>query len=150
MNIYYRSISSEWETPEALYNELNAEFQFSLDPCSTDDNHKCAKYFTKEDDGLSKTWEGETVWMNPPYGREIKQWIEKAHREARDNGVTVVCLIPARTDTSYWHDIIFPNAEVRFLKGRVKFINKLLPSYRKDGNFKVNGAPFPSAIVIFD
>ena len=133
--VHYSSKSNEWETPQELFDELDREFRFTLDPCCTPDNAKCKKFYTVEDDGLSKSWAGEVVFMNPPYGRQIGKWVEKAHKESQ--GATVVCLIPARTDTSYWHDYIFNKAEIRFLRGRVKF-----------GNQK-QGAPFPSAIVVF-
>lgn len=137
MEVHYSSKSNEWATPQNLFDELNEEFNFTLDPCATDENAKCSKYFTIEDDGLSKDWSNDVVFMNPPYGREIKKWIKKAYEESL-NGATVVCLIPARTDTTYWHDFIFDKAyDIRFLRGRLKF-----------GNSK-NSAPFPSAIVVY-
>jgi len=137
MEVHYSSKSNEWATPQNLFDELNDEFKFTLDPCATDENAKCSKYFTIEDDGLSKDWSKDVVFMNPPYGREIKKWIKKAYEESL-NGATVVCLIPARTDTTYWHDFIFNKAnDIRFLRGRLKF-----------GNSK-NSAPFPSAIVVY-
>ena len=137
MEVHYSSKSNEWATPQKLFDELNEEFNFTLDPCATDENAKCNKHFTIEDDGLSKDWSKDVVFMNPPYGREIKKWIKKAYEESL-NGATVVCLIPARTDTTYWHDFIFDKADdIRFLIGRLKF-----------GNSK-NSAPFPSAIVLY-
>ncbi|QGR79961.1 phage N-6-adenine-methyltransferase [Staphylococcus hominis] len=137
MEVHYSSKSNEWATPQNLFDELNDEFNFTLDPCATDENAKCSKYFTIEDDGLSKDWSKDVVFMNPPYGREIKKWIKKAYEESL-NGATVVCLIPARTDTTYWHDFIFDKADdIRFLRGRLKF-----------GGSK-NSAPFPSAIVVY-
>lgn len=137
MEVHYSSKSNEWATPQKLFDELNEEFNFTLDPCATDENAKCDKHFTIEDDGLSKDWSKDVVFMNPPYGREIKKWIKKAYEESL-NGATVVCLIPARTDTTYWHDFIFDKADdIRFLRGRLKF-----------GNSK-NSAPFPSAIVLY-
>ncbi|MCH4323798.1 phage N-6-adenine-methyltransferase [Staphylococcus haemolyticus] len=137
MSVHFSSKSNEWTTPQYLFDELNQEFNFTLDPCATEENAKCSKYFTIEDDGLSKDWSNDVVFMNPPYGREIKKWIKKAYEESL-NGATVVCLIPARTDTTYWHDFIFDKADdIRFLKGRLKF-----------GNSK-NSAPFPSAIVVY-
>ncbi|MDS0981102.1 phage N-6-adenine-methyltransferase [Staphylococcus hominis] len=137
MEVHYSSKSNEWATPQNLFDELNKEFNFTLDPCATDENAKCSKYFTIEDDGLSKDWSNDVVFMNPPYGREIKKWIKKAYEESL-NGATVVCLIPARTDTTYWHDFIFDKADdIRFLRGRLKF-----------GGSK-NSAPFPSAIVVY-
>ena len=137
MEVHYSSKSNEWATPMILFNELNKEFDFTLDPCSTHENAKCKKHFTIKENGLKRSWSKETVFMNPPYGREIKKWIEKAYKESL-KGTTVVCLIPARTDTTYWHDFIFGKADdIRFLRGRLKF-----------GNSK-NSAPFPSAIVIY-
>ena len=137
MNVHFSSKSNEWTTPQHLFDELNQEFNFTLDPCATEENAKCSKHFTIEDDGLSKDWSNDVVFMNPPYGREIKKWIKKAYEESL-KGATVVCLIPARTDTTYWHDFIFDKADdIRFLKGRLKF-----------GNGK-NSAPFPSAIVVY-
>tara|TARA_R100000664_G_scaffold10429_2_gene17232 strand:+ start:632 stop:1147 length:516 start_codon:yes stop_codon:yes gene_type:complete len=139
-DIIKTSKKDDWETPQALFDKLNNIYKFTLDPCATHENAKCKKYYTKEDNGLSKDWGGEIVFMNPPYGRDIKIWVRKAYQESL-NGATVVCLIPARTDTSYWHDYIFPNAKnIEFLRGRLKF--------------EVNGAakdpaPFPSAIIIF-
>ncbi|PTK72356.1 adenine methyltransferase [Staphylococcus haemolyticus] len=137
MKVHYSSKTNEWATPQNLFDELDDEFNFTLDPCATDENTKCSNYFTIEDDGLSKDWSNDVVFMNPPYGREIKKWIKKAYEESL-NGATVVCLIPARTDTTYWHDYIFGKADdIRFLKGRLKF-----------GDSK-NSAPFPSAIVVY-
>lgn len=129
------SKSNEWATPQWLFDELNKEFNFDLDPCSTHDNAKCLKHFTLEDDGLSKSWRGHNVFMNPPYGRQIGLWVRKAYEEST-LGATVVCLVPARTDTKWWHEYA-ALGEVRFLRGRVKF-----------GGSK-HGAPFPSAVVIF-
>jgi len=136
-NIHFKSESNEWETPQDLFEKLNEEFCFTLDPCATKENAKCEKYYTKKENGLIQDWRDEVVFMNPPYGREISKWIEKAHYETIQDDCLVVCLIPSRTDTKYWHEFIFPNAEIRFLKGRLKF-----------GGHK-NSAPFPSAIVIF-
>ena len=135
-NIHFKSESNEWETPQDLYNELDKQYGFTLDPCATPSNAKNDNFYTKEDDGLSQSWKGHVVFMNPPYGREIGKWIKKASEE---KSACVVCLIPARTDTKYWHEFIFPNAhKIMFIKGRLKF-----------GGHK-NSAPFPSAIVVFD
>ena len=137
MDVHYSSKTNEWSTPQAFFDELNKEFNFTLDPCATSENAKCTKYFTVEDDGLKQDWSKDTVFMNPPYGREIKYWVQKAYEESL-KGATVVCLIPARTDTAYWHDYIFGKADdIRFLRGRLKF-----------GGSK-NPAPFPSAIIIY-
>jgi len=132
----FTSNSDEWETPQELFDELNKEFHFNLDPCATEKNAKCSKYFTKKDDGLHKKWDGR-VFMNPPYGRKISQWVEKAYKEWWNHRVTIVCLLPARTDTKWFHDYCIKTDEIRFIKGRLKF------SKMK------NSAPFPSMIVIF-
>lgn len=129
------SNTCEWATPQALFDELNREFAFTLDPCSTHLNKKCEKHYTKEDDGLSKSWTGETVFCNPPYGKELRQWVEKCHSESM-KGTTVVMLIPARTDTSYFHEYIYGKHEIRFIRGRLYF---------NDGYGR---APFPSMIVV--
>lgn len=137
MSVHFSSKSNEWTTPQHLFDELNREYHFTLDPCATHKNTKCEKYFTEKENGLLQDWSDDVVFMNPPYGREIKHWIKKAYEEFL-NGATVVCLIPARTDTTYWHDFIFDKAfDIRFLKGRLKF-----------GDSK-NSAPFPSAIVVY-
>ena len=135
--VMFSSKTNEWETPAEFYNSLEKRFQFTLDPCATPKTAKCTKYFTEEDDGLSQDWSGNTVFMNPPYGREIKKWIKKAYQESRKSGTTVVCLIPSRTDTKYWHEYCMKAHEVYFVKGRLKF-----------GESK-NSAPFPSAVVVF-
>lgn len=131
--------SNEWETPDEIFNKLDEEFNFTLDPCRTDITAKCAKFYTKETDGLIQDWSEETVFVNPPYGREIKHWVEKSYKEFL-KGATVVMLIPARTDTKYWHEYIFDKAEVRFIQGRIKFL--------QNGEAK-QAAPFPSAIIVF-
>ena len=137
MDVHYSSKTNEWSTPQDFFDELDKEFNFTLDPCATSENAKCTKYFTVEDDGLKQDWSKDTVFMNPPYGREIKYWVQKAYEESL-KGAMVVCLIPARTDTAYWHDYIFCKADdIRFLRGRLKF-----------GDSK-NPAPFPSAIIIY-
>ena len=130
----FSSKTPEWATPQYLYDQFNKEFNFTLDPCATKENAKCTKYYTQSDNGLAHSWDNETVFCNPPYGREIGKWVKKAS-EAR--GGVVVMLIPARTDTKWFHDFIYRNAEIRFFKGRIKF-----------GDCK-NSAPFPSMIVIF-
>ena len=133
------SKTNEWETPIDLYKKLDDEFHFTLDPCATDNNAKCERYFTIADNGLAHEWDNDIVFMNPPYGRDKGRWIKKAYGESL-RGATVVCLIAARTDTSYWHDYIFNKAEIRFLRGRLCF-------KRADGSG--DRAPFPSAIVIY-
>ena len=130
--------SEEWETPQKLYEELDAVYHFTLDPCSTDANAKCAKHYTIEDDGLSKSWAGEVVFCNQPYGRRIGEWVRKCAEEA--DHATVVLLIPARTDTAYFHDYIYGKADITFLRGRLKF---------ELGGVAMNSAPFPSMVVAF-
>lgn len=134
--LMFSSKSNEWSTPQDFFDKLNGEFCFTLDPCSTDENAKCKKHYTIEDDGLSKSWENEIVFCNPPYGGETKKWVKKAYEESK-NGAVVVMLIPCRPDVSYFHDYILPYAEIRFIRGRLKF-----------GDSK-NSAPFPSMIVVF-
>lgn len=132
------SKSNEWATPRDLFELLNREFHFTLDPYATPQNAKCSKFFTKTENGLAHSWANERVFMNPPYGGSTGDWLHKAWRES-GNGAIVVCLIVSSTDRSYWHDLIFPlAAEVRFLRGRLTF-----------GEAK-STAPFSSAVVIFD
>ena len=133
----YSSKTDEWATPQALFNELDKEFHFTLDPCATKENTKCARFYTKEDNGLNAAWGKEVVFMNPPYGRKIKDWVERAQFAHKAERATVVCLLPARTDTQWFHDYIYNKAEIRFLRGRLKF---------NDGK---NPAPFPSMVVIY-
>ena len=138
MAVHFSSERHDWTTPRAFFDELHAEFGFTLDAAASPHNALCPRYFTEESDGLAQDWRGEVVWCNPPYGRQIGKWIAKAAEEAR-GGATVVMLIPARPDTAAWHDHIFanPQATVRFVRGRLKF-----------GEAK-ESAPFPSAVVIF-
>lgn len=133
----FSSRTDEWSTPQSVFEELNKEFHFNLDPCATKDNAKCRKFFTKAQDGLKQNWQGYNVFCNPPYGRKIKEWVIKAYTESLKPNTTVVMLIPARTDTSYFHDYIYGKSEIRFIRGRLKF-----------GNAK-NSAPFPSMIVVY-
>ncbi len=131
------SKSNEWATPQDFFDALNEEFCFTLDPCSTDENAKVKKHFTLKDDGLSKDWTKDVVFMNPPYGGHTADWLRKAY-ESSLSGATVVCLIVSSTDRSYWHDVIFPFAhQIRFIRGRLHF-----------GESKTS-APFASAIVVF-
>ena len=129
------SATDMWATPQDFFDRLNAKFHFETDVCATNENTKCDRWFTPEMDGLSRDWRG-VCWMNPPYGRGVGAWIEKAFRSARENGATVVCLIPARTDTRWWHDYCV-HGEITYIKGRLKF-----------GDAK-DSAPFPSAVVVF-
>lgn len=135
MTVHFSSATDVWATPQGLFDELNAEFGFSLDVCALPDNAKCSNFYTPEQDGLQQPWVG-TCWMNPPYGRHIGKWVRKARLSARD-GAVVVCLVPARTDTQWWHQHVTKATEVRFIQGRLRF-----------GNAQ-SSAPFPSAIVVF-
>jgi len=148
MDIHYSSKSNEWETPRTIFNQLNEEFNFQLDASATKDNALCANFFTLEDNSLIQDWSKyKSIFCNSPYGRMIGKFVEKAYQESQ-RGSTVVMLIPARVDTKWWHNYC-AKGEVRFIKGRLKFVNKSSPSYSDDGNFKLSPAPFPSAIVIF-
>ena len=130
----FTSNTDMWATPQDFFDELNKEFNFTLDPCSTHENAKCEKHYTVEDDGLSKDWTGETVFCNPPYGKEIGKWVKKCMESV---GGARVALLPARTDTRWFHDYVYGRAEIRFVKGRLKF-----------GDSK-NSAPFPSMVAIW-
>ncbi len=133
----YSSKTPEWSTPQQTFDTLNNHFNFEVDVCATDDNYKCDVYYTKEDNELNKEWK-ETIFMNPPYGREIKEWMKKAYEDSAKYNNTIVCLVPARTDTKWWHDYAMKASVIIFIKGRLKF-----------GESK-NSAPFPSAVVIFN
>jgi phage N-6-adenine-methyltransferase len=133
--VYHRSLTAEWETPRPFFDALHAEFHFTLDVCAKPNNAKCPRYFTPVDDGLVQPWDG-VCWMNPPYGRNLRDWMRKAYESAH-TGATVVCLLPVRTDTQWWQRYCVPPAEVRFVKGRLTF------------GGATNPAPFPNAVVIF-
>ena len=130
--LMFSSASDMWETPKDFFDRLNEEFHFTLDVCAAAENAKCSRFYTKEANGLMQPWDG-ICWCNPPYGRDIGKWVKKA----ADADCTVVMLLPARTDTRWFHDYIYGRAEIRFIKGRLKF-----------GNAQ-NCAPFPSMVVIF-
>ena len=132
--VMFSKKSDQWATPQEFYDKLNSEFSFTLDPCADAKNNKCSKYFTMENDGLKQSWAREIVFMNPPYSK-VKNWIQKAYEE-RKNAV-IVCLVPSRTDTKWFHEYCFHAKEIRFVKGRLKF-----------GDSK-NSAPFPSMVVVF-
>lgn len=133
--VLFSSKTDLWETPQWLFDELNEEFHFNLDVCALPENAKCTAYYTPDMNGLLQPWYG-CCWCNPPYGREIGKWVEKAYKSYKD-GSTVVMLLPARTDTKWFHDFIYHKSEIRFIKGRLRF-----------GDSKAN-APFPSMIVIY-
>ena len=135
--VMFSSATGLWATPQDLFDSLDAEFHFDLDPCADDENHKCEKYFTEAEDGLAQDWSGHRVFCNPPYGRDLKRWVEKAYREGCKDNTLVVLLIPARTDTTFFHDFIMHRSEIRFISGRLRF------------NGHKENAPFPSMIAVF-
>lgn len=137
ISVCFSSKSDDWATPQDFFDRLDAEFHFNLDPCADDHNHKCDRYYTKEENGLSKSWGGCTVFCNPPYGKDIAEWVRYAYEESKKPNTTIVMLIPARTDTRYFHDYIYGKAEIRFIRGRLKFGNA------------TQSAPFPSMVVVF-
>ena len=131
------SKTDNWATPQDFFDKLNEEFHFTLDPCANYENHKCDLFYTKEQDGLTKVWGGHVVFCNPPYGKEIADWVRYSYEQSQKPNTTVVMLIPARTDTRYFHDYIYGKAEIRFVKGRLKFGDA------------TTGAPFPSMVVVY-
>lgn len=133
--VMFSSNTDMWATPQDFFDVINKEFNFTVDVCATAENTKCSLFFTPEQDGLKQKWEG-ICYMNPPYGRSIGKWIQKAYNSSKE-GAVVVGLLPARTDTKWFHEYIYNKAEIRFIKGRLKF-----------GGCK-NSAPFPSMIVIW-
>jgi len=135
----FSSASGDWATPQAFFDRLNWRFgPFDLDPCASPHNTKCANFFTEAEDGLNKDWTGFTAFVNPPYGKGIDKWIKKAYDSTQDMNTRVVMLIPARTDTKYWHNYVMRAAEIHFVRGRLKFGDS------------TNSAPFPSAVVVFE
>ena len=135
-DVMFSSKTPEWATPQDLFDRLNEKYHFNLDSASTDENAKCQNHYTVSDDGLAKSWGGYTVFCNPPYGREIGKWVEKAYNESLKPNTLIVMLLPARTDTKWFHNYCV-KGKIEFIKGRLKF-----------GGCK-NSAPFPSMIVVF-
>lgn len=135
--VMFSSKTDMWETPQELFDKLDEEFHFTLDVCAVPENAKCNRFYSPEDDGLFQSWDG-VVWCNPPYGRKISDWVEKAYWENLTYGQTIVMLLPARTDTRWFHEFVLGKAEIRFIRGRLKF------------GGSQNSAPFPSMIVIFN
>lgn len=134
-DLMFSSETDMWATPQGFFDSLNKVFRFEIDVCAIAENAKCKTFFSPDVDGLTQEWNG-VCWMNPPYGREISAWVKKAYLSAKKNGATVVCLLPARVDTKWWHDYC-SGGEIHFIKGRLKFGNS------------ANSAPFPSAVVVF-
>lgn len=135
MGVHFSSATEMWSTPDDFFKKYDSVYGFQTDVCATQENAKCARFFTEQQDGLAQEWSG-ICWMNPPYGRTIKAWMHKAYKSSL-NGATVVCLVPARTDTAWWHEYAI-KGDIEFIRGRLKF-----------GGHK-NSAPFPSAIVVFN
>ena len=136
--VMFSSKSNEWATPQSFFDKLNNIFgPFTLDAAASADNYKVVNHFTQNDNALDKDWGGHKVFLNPPYGRALKDWVKKAYEEAQKDNTIVVMLIPARTDTQYWHDWVMKADEIRFVRGRIKFGDE------------TNSAPFPSAVVVF-
>lgn len=131
-DLMFSSKTDKWATPQDFFDKLNNEFKFQLDVCADENNHKCARFFTKEQDGLLQEWGGARVWCNPPYGRGVEEWVKKCSKCD-----LAVMLLPARTDTKWFHEYIYGKAEIRFVRGRLKFGNQ------------ENSAPFPSMVVVF-
>ena len=134
--LMFSSATDNWATPQEFFDLLDKEFHFDLDVCALPENAKCERYYTPEQDGLKQPWDGQCNWCNPPYGREIPKWVEKAYSYMM-RGATTVMLLPARTDTKWFHNYIKGRAEIRFLRGRLKF------------GGSPNAAPFPSMVVVF-
>lgn len=130
----FSSNSPEWETPPALFSIFDDQYHFTLDVCATKANAKCKRFFSPEDDGLAQDWSGERCWMNPPYGREIINWVEKAWMETE---ALVVALLPARTDTKWFHEYVYGQSEIIFWRGRLRFVGA------------ASSAPFPSMICVY-
>lgn len=144
-NALFSSKSDLWGTPPEVFRLLNEVYDFQLDAASTDENYLCPHHFTSDCDGLAQDWaRHRRVWLNPPYGRTISQWMRKAYEESR-KGCLVVCLVPARVDTKWWHDWVLNKAKVTFFKGRLRFIR-----YSNNHASRSGGAPFPSALVIYE
>lgn len=144
-SVLLSSKKMDYCTPQDFFDELDAEFVFALDAAATDKNAKCRRYFTPKDDGLKQPWDvppGYAVFCNPPYGRWIGEWVKKAYDESVRTGSTIVLLIPARTDTKYFHRYIYGKAEIRFVEGRLRFTDEDGSSY--------GPAPFPSMVVIYN
>jgi len=133
----FSSKDEVWATPQEFFDTLDEEFHFTLDPCALPSNAKCKKFYTPDDDGLQQDWGGNVVFCNPPYGRKVGAWIKKCYEESLKPHTTVVALVFARTDTAWFHDYALDKAEIRFVRGRLKF-----------GGQK-NAAPAPSMVLIY-
>lgn len=143
------SKNMDWCTPQDFFDKLDTEFRFVLDVAATENSAKCANFFTPETDGLNQSWSCcGAVFCNPPYGRELKKWVRKAYTEAQ-SGQTIVLLIPARTDTAFFHDYIYGKAEIRFVRGRLTFTD-VDGNPKRDKRGRAMPAPFPSMVVVYN
>lgn len=139
-DLMFSSKKMDWETPQVLFEQLNRKFKFDLDACASDENHKIDNYFTEKDDALVQKW-GGNVFVNPPYGRSIGDFIKKAYEEhLRDPNRFIVMLVPSRTDTRYWQDYVIDKSTIKYIRGRLKF--------EVDG-VATDAAPFPSALLVY-
>lgn len=134
-SVHFSSQKMDWPTPRELFAEVDAEFGFTVDVCASAENACLPRFWTERDEALLRSWEGERVWMNPPYGRQLSRWMEKAWTESAH--ALVVALVPSRTDTAWWHDHVMPADEIRFLRGRLRFMGA------------AHSAPFPSCLVVY-
>ena len=132
--------STVWGTPPEVFDPINNEFRFTIDVCAIAENSKCKRFFSPEENGLKQDWSNEVCWCNPPYGNEVPKWCKKALSESK-RGATTVLLIPCKTNTNWWHELVIPFSEVRFLRGRVKFI--------QNGIQSTQALPWPLAFVIY-
>jgi phage N-6-adenine-methyltransferase len=140
-----------WETPPYFFKLLNENINFTLDPCASDQNHLCDKYYTIEDNGLKQDWRGENVFVNPPYSY-ITEWVKKCYEEGKKAQTNIILLIPSRTDTRYWHNYIMKANEILFCKGRIRFLldGKIPMKKDKNGKLRKTGSTFPSAVILFN
>ena len=142
VNVHYMSQRHDWRTPDRVFADLHAEFDFTVDACATHENALLSRFWSEADEPLLRSWEGERVFMNPPYGRQIARWMEKAWTESPNTEV-IVALVPSRTDTAWWHDYAMKAAEIRFIRGRLEFAGVV------KGNPQSHNAPFPSCVLVW-
>lgn len=140
----FDSVKSDWSTNWEFFNPINDEFKFTIDVAADSRNKKVERFFSIEDDGLKQDWTNEIVWCNPPYGRDVPKWLLKGKENAEKNNTISVFLIPARTNTKWFHEICLKADEIRFVKGRPKFYN-----YANEDFEALFGLPVPLCLVIF-
>jgi len=151
----FHDLETEWETPQELFSIIDRTYHFDIDVCATRLNTKCSRYWDVVDNGLEQDWQKLKCWCNPPFDNRIKSWVKKAYTEVQKdelistNPTIVVCLLPVHTDTQWWHDYVAKARILYFLRGRLRFTNRSVPGYQKNGSFKVLSVPFPSVIAVF-